>query len=152
MRFPSKKSLLTGILFLGCIVLLSILTARILFLHRDAWEPRAILIMMPAGLLLWFWFGTYYSIRPGTIEYHSGPFFGKIQISSIKKIKKNKGLFVGLRAALAFGGMVLTFNRWDEIYISPRDPEEFIHHLLEQNPQIEIEGFSDTRGPLPITK
>jgi hypothetical protein len=47
-------------------------------------------------------------------------------------------MWAGYRPALARKGIVVRYNRWDEIYISPRDQEAFVAGLVERNPGIAV--------------
>jgi hypothetical protein len=64
--------------------------------------------------------------------------FGKFSVSSIQKIAVNKTLWVGTRPATARNGVIIYYNKYDEIYFSPSDNEAFIKALLEINPEIEV--------------
>jgi len=64
--------------------------------------------------------------------------FGKFSVSSIQKIAINKTLWVGTRPATARNGIIIYYNKYDEIYFSPSDNEAFATALLEINPEIEV--------------
>ena len=88
--------------------------------------------------LLWIAFKTYYKVDNKTIFWQSGPFYGKIAIDKIIKIEHHKGIFVPViwKPALSHIGLIITYNKYDDIYISPENEKEFIIHLLKSNPQI----------------
>lgn len=44
-----------------------------------------------------------------------------------------------MRPALDFGGLLVYYNKYDKIYISPGRQQDFIDTLLMLNPDIEVE-------------
>lgn len=95
-------------------------------------------LLIPIGLLIWMIFGTYYQINETEILYFNGPIKGKIQIKDIQEITANKTLWVGLKPALASKGVIIKYNKYDEIYFSPIDNKAFINELLKINPEIKV--------------
>lgn len=83
---------------------------------------------------------TEYKIKNNLLYWQSGPFFGKIDIKTIQKIQHHNGIFVPTiwKPALSQIGLIITYNKYDDIYISPVKQKEFIESLLEINPSIEI--------------
>ena len=89
--------------------------------------------------LLWIFFDTKYELTKSHLKYKSGPIRGKIDIYSIRKIIKGKTLWAGLKPATAKNGLIIKYNKYDEIYISPKTNDTFIAKILEFNLEIEIE-------------
>lgn len=91
-------------------------------------------------LLLSIALKTEYKINKNLLYWQSGPFFGKIDIKTIQKIQHHNGIFVPTiwKPALSQIGLIITYNKYDDIYISPVKQKEFIEILLEINPSIEI--------------
>jgi len=89
-------------------------------------------------LFFWVLFVTYYQITATHINYNWGPVKGKIEIKNIKDITANKTLWVGFRPALGFKGVIIKYNKYDEIYFSPIDNEAFINELLKVNHEIKV--------------
>lgn len=79
-----------------------------------------------------------YVIDDEYVHYNMFPLKGKVKIDSIKKIEVNKKLWAGLKASTSIYGMIIHFNTYDEIAISPVRTSEFINLLKEKNPKIEI--------------
>ena len=94
--------------------------------------------MIMAGLLLWVWHHTYYTIDEGTLKFNSGPFKGKIEIEKIEKITINKTSFGGLKFGLARNGIIITSASHSDLYITPVDPKAFIDSILETNTNIKL--------------
>jgi hypothetical protein len=83
---------------------------------------------------------TEYKIKNNWLYWQSGPFYGKIDIKRIQKIQHHNGIFVPTvwKPALSQIGLIITYNKYDDIYISPAKETEFIESLLKINPLIEI--------------
>ncbi|MFC4740341.1 PH domain-containing protein [Flavobacterium ponti] len=83
---------------------------------------------------------TEYKIKDNFLYWQSGPFFGKIDIKTIRKIQHHDGIFVPTvwKPALSQIGLIITYNKFDDIYISPQNESDFITELLSINPNIEI--------------
>lgn len=94
--------------------------------------------MAVAGLLIWIWHHTHYTIDKHFIAYHSGPFKGKLEIEKINKLVINKTSYAGLKFGLARKGLIIESSTHMDLYITPSQPQEFVKLLLEQNPSIKI--------------
>ncbi|MFC5272166.1 PH domain-containing protein [Adhaeribacter terreus] len=95
------------------------------------------------GYYLWQWFGTYYELRNGELYYRSGFTKGSIPVSSIRKIETHTRSWANTNAALANKGMMITYHKWDELFIAPKDEAGFLEALLEINPDIQIKNPDD---------
>ena len=64
----------------------------------------------------------------------------KVNIETIRKIEYNHTIFVGTTTKLGWDtkGLIVHFNKFDDFFISPANKEQFIAHLLQLNPNIEI--------------
>ncbi|MFK8046256.1 MAG: PH domain-containing protein [Crocinitomicaceae bacterium] len=98
------------------------------------------IIMAIAGLLLWVWHHTFYSINSEFLTFNSGPFKGKIEIKNIHTIIINKTHYAGLKFGLARNGMVVESSSHMSLYISPKNPTDFVKQLLEINPSIQLKA------------
>jgi len=92
----------------------------------------------PLPLLLWIFFDTAYAIKEGKLYYRSAFINGNIDIQTIRKVDMNSTMWSGIKPALATKGMIIYFNRFDEIYIAPENNEAMISDLLEINPEIQV--------------
>jgi general stress protein CsbA len=92
------------------------------------------------GLLTWLILQTNYKLDAKNLYYKSGPFKGTIAVNSIKKIEFHKGLVVPViwKPALSHVGLIITYNNYDDIYISPENREEFVQRLTQINPNINL--------------
>jgi hypothetical protein len=89
-------------------------------------------------MMIAFYTHTYYTIDGNELHWRSSILFGKFSVSSIQKIAVNKTLWMGTRPATARNGVIIYYNKYDEIYFSPSDNEAFVKALLEINPEIEV--------------
>lgn len=148
MKFKSRKDKLFQILTFGFSALFcGIILIRIIsngtidfeFLWTD------ILMLLVVGLILWLNFGTEYELTQTELKYKSGPIRGKIEIERIKEIIKGKSLWSGLKPATARNGLIIKYDKYEEIYISPETNDTFVNKILELNKNIKI-----TTGKKPV--
>jgi len=70
-------------------------------------------------------------------------FFKKtISISTIKSIEDSNGLYVGWKMNTSWKCLVVKYNKYDELLISPAQESEFIKTILELNPTIHVKSTS----------
>ncbi len=139
--FVSSKNIFScSILWIIAIGLLIIL-----FIEKPEAEtlPLFIFNLIIIGIismLIWILFDTKYSIKEEILYFYSGPFRGKININSIRKIEHHSGLIVPVtyKPALDTKGLIIYYNSFDDIYISPNQKEIFIQELLKTNPNIKV--------------
>jgi len=60
----------------------------------------------------------------------------KIEISKIRKIEKTNSILSS--PALSLDRIAIKFNKYDEVYISPKERQDFLNDLLQINPNIEV--------------
>ena len=92
------------------------------------------------GLLTWLILETHYKVDTKNLFWKSGPFNGIIAIETIKNIEFHKGLVVPViwKPALSHVRLIITYNNYDDIYISPENREEFVQILTQINPNINL--------------
>ena len=90
--------------------------------------------------LIWILLDTKYCIKEEIIVFNSGPFRRRININTIRKIAHHSGLTlpVTFKPALNTKGLIVYFNKYDEIYISPDQEAIFLEELLNINTNIEV--------------
>jgi hypothetical protein len=89
-------------------------------------------------MMIAFYTHTYYTVDRDELRWRSSILSGRFSVSSIHKVSVNKTLWVGTRPATARNGVIIYYNKYDEIYFSPSDNEAFVAALLEINPEIEV--------------
>jgi len=142
-KFYSDKHIPTvSLLWLAVIFLLATPFLTPNNLDKIAVFIPIIICVVSAGLLLWILVGTNYKIEGSYLKYKSGPIKGKIDIFRIHTIEHQKNWFVGntLKPALGTKGLIIKYNKFDDIYISPKKKQEFINALLEINSHIEVKN------------
>ena len=60
----------------------------------------------------------------------------KIEISTIRKIEKSNSILSS--PALSMDRIAVRYNKYDEIYLSPKEKQLFIDELVKRNSAIEI--------------
>ena len=141
MKFKSRKDILFQIMTFGFSGLFIGISFFRVFLNEKInyefiWSDIIMLIFI--GFLLWLNFGTEYELTTTELKYKSGPISGKIEIERIKEIVKGKSLWSGLKPATARKGLIIKYDKYDEIYISPKTNETFVEKILELNGNIII--------------
>lgn len=142
MKFDSRKDILFTLIFLGLSI--SLIEFAIFEFIKDqsgfslytSWP--LLLIIIVAGFFLWIYFGTGYELSEAGFVYRCGPMNGKISVDRIKEIVKGETLWIGFRPATARKGLVIKYDQFNEIYISPKTNESFIDKILELNSGIKI--------------
>lgn len=144
-EFRSRKDIWHKIIFYGFSMLFVISIVFIWLENEESLSVKILLtifLLLVSGLLLCISFQTLYQLDQQYLHYQSGPLKGKISIESIREIHVNKTLFVGfVKPATSFNGLIIHYNRFDEIYITPESNEEFVAKILELNPAITIKRF-----------
>ena len=147
MKFRAKKDILFQSLTYGLTILfLAFYLYRVFsegisnykFLLSDL---VMVLILIP---LFWAQFSTKYELTEKDLIYQSGPIKGRIEIEKIFEIIKGKSLWVGMKPAIARKGLIIKYNKYDEIYISPESNELFVNKIKEINPKINIVSVKKT--------
>ena len=139
--YKSKRSKRLNAIF---IITFAIIIAATIpaFLHGISSEFYIVIgiNLLSLLLLLSIALKTEYKINKNLLYWQSGPFFGKINIKTILKIQHHNGIFVPTiwKPALSQKGIIITYNKFDDIYISPQNEADFINELLQINPNIEI--------------
>lgn len=102
-------------------------------------KPVGIIVLFAAiGLLYWLYFGTYYKIENNLLFYKSAFLKGEIAIASIREINVGKTLYAGYKPAIGIKGLIIQYEKYNEIYIAPESNEEMIADLLQLNPEIVV--------------
>ena len=138
-RFLSSKNTFTIVILWG-IVLFFIVMLVINYEKGNFPVIPMIIISLVTGFVLWVLLDTRYVIKNNFLLYRSGPIRGRIDITKIKSIKRFSGLNVPvmLKPALDTKGFIVTYNQFDDLFISPKMSDIFIEEIKKINPQIEV--------------
>ncbi|WP_350292009.1 PH domain-containing protein [uncultured Croceitalea sp.] len=138
-KFRNKKGKL--LIIVTAIVALLSLFILYLFFTQGIWLFTLILLVylfLILVYLLWILNRTSYEVIDNILKYRSGFNSGKIHIDTISKIEINKTKWIGLKPSTASKGMIIHYNKYDSIYISPIDNSIVAVVLREINPSIRI--------------
>ena len=99
-----------------------------------------LLILCVVGFVLWIYFGTAYELNNKEFIFRYGPFSRKIQIDRIKEIVVGKTIWIGNGPTTARKGLIIKYDSYNLINISPKTNESFIKKILELKGDIKITG------------
>lgn len=138
-RFLSTKNTFT-ITILWAIVLFFIAMLALNYQKGNVPLIPMIIISLATSFVLWVLLDTRYVIKTNFLLYRSGPIRGRVDISKIVSIKHYSGLNVPvmLKPALDTKGFIITYNSYDDLFISPIQSEIFISEIKKINPEIEV--------------
>lgn len=140
MKFKSRKDILFSTIIIGTNLFLLGITLYGIFIGEM--EPHEYwtlpLVLGVVVFLFWMYFGTNYELSPNELIYRCGPMKGKIGYERIREIVKGRTLWVGFRPATARKGLIIKYDRYNEIYISPKTNEIFIDKILELKSDVNI--------------
>ncbi len=136
--FKSKRDFLFAFIVYTCVVFFTLMIVYDFYKNGVYVLFPHVITLAVSVLLLWIFYFTDYKLTDALLIYKCGPLRGKIKINSIKEIVVGKTLWVGLKPATARNGLIVKFNKYDEIYISPETNEMFISEILKRNPEIKI--------------
>jgi hypothetical protein len=138
-RFLSTKNTFTIAILWG-IVLFFIVMLVLNYEKGNFPIIPMIIISLVTGFVLWVLLDTRYVIKNNFLLYRSGPIRGRVDITKIKSIKRFSGLNVPvmLKPALDTKGFIVTYNQFDDLFISPKMSDIFIEEIKKINPQIEV--------------
>lgn len=130
MKFYSSKGFIV-------VALISFLIILAIISFSDKGYIFCFILIAVLSYLVWMWYDTYYVIDGDQLFYKSALLKGSIKISTIVEIvKKNITQCSGIKPSLSTKGILIKYNKWDDIYISPVDIDRFIAALKNVNPNI----------------
>lgn len=99
-----------------------------------------IIMYFIAAMVAWILLDTKYVIKENELLYNAGPIRGTIKVENIRKIVHWNKWYVPsfLKLALDKDGVIVYYDKFDDLFISPKNKEDFINILCEINPGIEI--------------
>ena len=129
-RFLSTKNTFTIAILWGIVLFFVVMLALNFEKGNDPIIPMVI-ISLVTGFVLWVLLDTRYVIKNNFLLYRSGPIRGRVDISKIKSIKRYSGLNlpVMLKPALDTKGFIITYNVFDDLFISPIQSDIFIAEI-----------------------
>lgn len=142
MKFERKKDIFYRLLIFGtCILVVGLTIIGGLNGEMEKGEYWVLpVVFILVGLLLWFYFGTNYELNNKELIYRGGPLSGKLSIDRITEIVKGKTMWMGIKYATARKGLIVKFDQYNEIFISPKREDLFVEKLLELNGGIQVKN------------
>lgn len=143
MKYKSAYTNFSYIVFIALGAPLSALTYIFITEPNERKEASIIgsFILVLTCFIIHAFKNAFYQIENTILKYKCGVFHGKIDIQKIKKIEINNSIFVQAIFKLGWShkGIIITYNNYDDLFISPENRNEFIAHLKEINPEIRIQ-------------
>jgi hypothetical protein len=138
-RYLSTKNTFTVAILWGIVLLMLLLLYVGLRKEHLTLLPIG-MVSVVVSLIVWTLLDTRYVIKQHFLLYRSGPFRGRIDIAKISRIKYFSGMSVPvtMKPALDTKGFIITYNKYDDVYVSPQKSDIFLAELLKINPQIEV--------------
>lgn len=143
-KYQAKKSIAFKLIILG-ILLLPVI---IYFLAPSTFREKPFILLpllVPIIFSLLIYFSTYYAIENHILIFKSGVIKGKVDIHSITEIVLGVKKFSDRMPALSTRGFLIKFNRMEEIFIAPENPEALIQDLKAIHPHIQVRQMSDVQ-------
>jgi hypothetical protein len=139
MIFKSKRDWFLSLVWLFVFLLYSLI-GLIEVVVNQSYE--SLLILYSISLLLGFLFiviqrSTFFELKNKEVLFCKMLFFKKqIPIKNIRKIERANGLYVGWKMNTSWNCLVVHYNKYDELLISPDKEVEFITELTRLNTSI----------------
>ncbi|WP_293912674.1 MULTISPECIES: PH domain-containing protein [unclassified Sphingobacterium] len=113
-----------------------------MYIKERATLFQILISLIPAltatGILLWMTFRITYTIGLESIDCIAGFYKERIQIDAIRRIDRDTTMWMGFKLAGARKGIIIYYNTYEEVYLSPDNNDRFISELIKVNPAIDI--------------
>lgn len=119
--------------WLALVLALSILAsaaAAVVLWATGGWVWRlqtVVVLALGAGLPLWVWLGTHYTLAPGWLSVRSGPFGWRIAITDIERVVPTRSPLSS--PALSLQRLRIEYAGRRAVMVSPREQAAFLQHL-----------------------
>ncbi|MCX6192414.1 MAG: PH domain-containing protein [Flavobacteriia bacterium] len=90
------------------------------------------ILTLTLAYLISLYYTTSYLLHNDYLRCSSGWIVKKIAYQTIKKIEKNKGLYIGWKLSLALDGLIIYYHNGNELFISPENLDQFIDDLEQR--------------------
>lgn len=139
-RFPSKRDAwLIGVLLAALGVSLVSLIATLFAPRTDSSFGWVLAIWLFAALFIgWAWTTTDYTLTSGDLLVRSGPFRWRVPLAEIQEITPTRNPLSS--PALSLDRLEIVYGKGRRLLISPRERNRFLRALVEQVPQLELQG------------
>ena len=134
MLFRAKKDYTFLIVFLFVLLLYSGISLFTI-IYEDYYSVIWVFLIVLTFLALLFisiYKTTYFRLDQHNLFCKSLIFKKEIPYSSIKKVEKQQGIYAGVKFSTAWKGIIVHYNKYDELLISPENEEIFIVKIQER--------------------
>lgn len=131
MRFKTKRDSSLLLIFLFISSLFGGITV-FEFFYKEIHNIIGFSIFSLSFIILFYFIivkTTYFTLSDIELICHQFFFKKTIQISFIRKVEKQNGLFAGLKMSTSRKALIVHYNKYDELLISPTDEDRFIEEL-----------------------
>ena len=134
MLFRAKKDYTFLIVFLFVLLLYSGISLFTIIYEDDYSVIWVFLIVLTflALLFISIYKTTYFRLDQHNLFCKSLVFKKEIPYSSIRKVEKQQGIYAGVKFSTAWKGIIVHYNKYDELLISPENEELFIAKIHER--------------------
>ena len=134
MLFRAKKDYTFLIVFLFVLLLYSGISLFTIIYEDDYSVIWVFLIVLTflALLFISIYKTTYFRLDQHNLFCKSLIFKKEIPYSSIRKVEKQQGIYAGVKFSTAWKGIIVHYNKYDELLISPENEEIFIAKIHER--------------------
>jgi energy-coupling factor transporter transmembrane protein EcfT len=134
MLFRAKKDYTFLIVFLFVLLLYSGISLFTIIYEDDYSVIWVFLIVLTflALLFISIYKTTYFRLDQHNLFCKSLIFKKEIPYSAIKKVEKQQGIYAGVKFSTAWKGIIVHYNKYDELLISPENEEIFIVKIQER--------------------
>ncbi|MEN9702095.1 MAG: Bacterial domain [Bacteroidota bacterium] len=138
MVFQAKKDRFRWVITAFVFCIYSVVAALIYFIEKDISAIFGLGLVWSLLFILIIW------IIPNTTKYtflddhllcQSVGFKKRIPYNAFKKLEPSNGLYAGWKMSTAWKCLILHYNKYDELLISPANEEEFISLFNEKKAQ-----------------
>ncbi len=130
-----------GMKIIPVVFFLGILIPAIYNAYKNNWSDCFIfltVLLLQQLLFLGVFRSTHYTFEPETLLCRSLIFKRRILYPTIREIEQHTSLYAGLKMSASFRGIIIHYNTYDELFISPEESDRFIALLKERNPGIVV--------------
>ena len=140
MKFKSNKDTFFKVVVIGLFVVLTgFVTFNIIKGVVNSTEYVFLALVFGIALfLLWSFFKTHYELTENELIFTSGLISRKININRIKEIVVGGTIWIGNWPATAKNGLIIKYDDYGLLNISPQTNETFIEYILKLNKDIVI--------------
>jgi energy-coupling factor transporter transmembrane protein EcfT len=134
MLFRAKKDYTFLIVFLFVLLLYSGISLFTIIYEDDYSVIWVFLIVLTflALLFISIYKTTYFRLDQHNLFCKSLIFKKEIPYSSIRKVEKQQGIYAGVKFSTAWKGIIVHYDKYDELLISPENEEFFISKIQER--------------------